>query len=302
MTKQISKTRADLLLLSVTVFWGTTFIISKLTLESVPLQTFLAIRLSLAAFFMTLIAIPHRKLIDRSTVTHGAILGIFLFISYLFQMWGIQHTSASNAGFITGLSVVFVPAFGILFFRAHPRLNSLAGVALATAGLLLLSGGNPLKWNYGDYLVLVCTFSVTFHVILTGKYARLHNIYVLTAVQLIAVSILSLSTLPFSESPGFIPTTIYLYVLLYLALFGTVYTFLMQTAMQRFTTATRTALVFSMEPVFAALFAFLIAGEILPFTGWLGGLLIVFGMITAEINWTFPNTKPKNSDKSPPYE
>jgi drug/metabolite transporter (DMT)-like permease len=91
--------------------------------------------------------------------------------------------------------------------------------------------------------------------------------------------------LPF-ESENFPAIDINVLLLLfYLALFGTVYTFLMQTAMQRFTTATRTALVFSLEPVFAALFAFLIAGEILTSLGWFGGFLIICGMLIAEIRW-----------------
>ena len=175
--------------------------------------------------------------------------------------------------------------FSIFFFCDRPRIASLIGVFFAIIGLYFLSGGDFLALAKGDWLVFVCAVTVTFHVIYTGKFAPKNNIYLLTAVQLLVTGLLSLMLLPF-ESENFPAIDINVLLLLfYLALFGTVYTFLMQTAMQRFTTATRTALVFSLEPIFAALLAFLIAGEILTSLGWFGGFLIICGMLIAEINW-----------------
>ena len=281
----ISKFKADLGLLSVTLFWGTTFVLSKVTLAEVPLATFLFLRLTLAALAMDLYALRFIKNLDKKTLWHGAILGVLLYLSYLFQMWGIKYTTASSAGFITGMSVVLVPVFGYLFFRFKPAASVLMGISLATAGLLLLTGANPLDWNKGDMLVLICAVVVTFHVIFTGKFAPKSNVYLLTAVQLSTVSVLTLLVLPFTELDLPSITTRSLLTLIYLALFGTVYTFLMQTSMQRYTTTARTALVFSMEPVFAALFAFLIADEVLGLKACLGGALIVLGMISAEIPW-----------------
>ena len=283
--RELSKTKADLVLISVTIFWGSTFILSKNVLEEISLANYLAVRLTLAAIFMNIYALRFKSEYNTRTLQSGITLGIFLFLSYLFQMWGIKYTTASNAGFITGLNVVLVPIFSILFFRDHPRIASLIGVSFATLGLFLLSGGNFANLNRGDWLVFICAIAVTFQVILTGKYAPKHNIYLLTATQLSTVSILSIL---FAYFDGFVfpeMSTETIFILLYLALFGTVYTFLMQTSMQRFTTATRTALVFSLEPVFAALFAYFIGNEILTMIGWIGGFLIIAGMIVAEINW-----------------
>jgi drug/metabolite transporter (DMT)-like permease len=283
--KQISKTKADLGLVSVTIFWGTTFILSKNVLEEISLASYLAVRLVLAAVFMSIYALPHRRKYNSGVLKHGIILGFLLFSSYVFQMGGIRYTSASNAGFITGLNVVLVPLFSVLFFRDRPRLASLIGVAFATFGLFLLSGGNFSNLTIGDWLVFVCAIVVTFHVILTGRYAPKHNIYLLTAIQLNTVALLSTiyAAIDGIHLPSFSGETIV--ILVYLALFGTVYTFLMQTSMQRFTTATRTALVFALEPVFAALFAYLIGGETLTMLGWVGGSLIIAGMIVAEVDW-----------------
>jgi drug/metabolite transporter (DMT)-like permease len=281
-----SQTIADLGLVTVTIFWGSTFILSKIALEHISLAVYLVIRLNLAAIVLTLYALRYRRYFDKATLLHGMILGIFLFLSFLFQIWGIQYTTASKAGFITGLYVVFVPIFAILFFRDKPKSASLVGVGVATFGLYFLSGGDFTALNFGDWLVIVCAVAVSFQVIFTGIYAPKHNIYLLTAVQLSTTALLSLLMLPLTDSAEFGSLSLNIIIILvYLALFGTIYTFLMQTAMQRFTTATRTALVFALEPVFAVLFAFLIAGETLTASGWLGGLLIICGMVIAEIPW-----------------
>lgn len=279
----ISKFRADLGLLSVTFFWGTTFIVSKMILLEVPLFVYLFLRLTIAAIAMDLYALRFIKELDKKTIRHGAVLGIFLYIGYLTQMWGIQYTSASNAGFITGLSVAMVPVFGFMFFKIRPVITALIGVGFAIIGLLLLTGANPLHWNKGDFLVLICAVSVAFHVIFTGKYAPKDNVYLLTAVQLTVVALFTVLVLPFGNYTWPQLNLTNISVLVYLGLMGTVFTFLMQTAMQRYTTTTRTAVIFAMEPVFAALFAFLIAGEQLTLSGWGGGLLIVLGMVSAEI-------------------
>jgi len=286
MAEQLSKTKADLGLLSVTVFWGSTFILSKQVLEEVPLLLFLVIRLGIAAVVMVTITLILKRSWTKQALIHGLVLGILLYLSYLTQMGGIRYTTASNAGFITGLSVVFVPVLAIILFKDSLKINIVAGVTLATVGLLLLSGGNPLKWNQGDVLVLICAMLVTFHIIFTGRFVRQDDVFVLTAVQMITISVLSTIVLLFSDISFTIPGTKNFLTLSYLAVFGTVYTFLMQTAMQKFTTATRTALVFSMEPIFAALFAFLIAGELLPGMGMIGGVFIIAGMLSAEIDWS----------------
>jgi drug/metabolite transporter (DMT)-like permease len=281
-----SKLQADLLLLLVCVFWGTTFILSKILLAEISLLYYLALRLGIATILMWFIAIRYRRQLDRPTFLAGVILGIFLFLSYLFQMWGIQYTSASNAGFITGINVILVPVFSAILFKERPKIMTLIGIVLATWGLYFLSGGNFAALNKGDLLVLVCALAAAFHIIFTGHFAPRHNIYLLMAVQLSTIAILNLILFSFSNEkivplrPGA------LLILIYLAIFGSIVTFLLQTSMQRFTTATRTALIFTTEPLFAALFAFLIAGEQMNALGWLGGLLILLGMIVSELNWS----------------
>ncbi len=281
-----TKLQADLILLLVCVFWGTTFILSKILLVEISLLYYLAIRLIIAAILMWFIAIRYRQQLDRPTFLAGVILGIFLFFSYLFQMWGIQYTSASNAGFITGTSVIMVPIFSAILFKERPKLITLIGIVLATCGLYFLSGGNYESLNKGDWLVLVCALAAAFHVIYTGHFAPRHNIYLLMAIQLSTIAILNLILFTFSGEKIVALRPAAVLLLIYLAIFGSIFTFLLQTSMQRFTTATRTALIFTTEPLFAALFAFLIAGEQMTLYGWFGGFLILLGMIVSEVNWS----------------
>ncbi len=280
MRKQL---KADLGLLSVTVFWGSTFILSKLTLLEIPLLLFLDMRLGTAAVILDVIALKQIRLLSRKTLLHGAALGLFLYLSYFFQMWGIQYTTASNAGFITGLSVVMVPIFSYLIFRVKPSFNVAIGIVLAVIGLFLLTGADLFSFNSGDFLVLICAVTVAFHIIYTGKFAPQHHVLLLTAVQLTVVALLSVLALLFYDFSQRVISDTAWWVVLYLAVFGTVYPYLMQTHMQRFTTTTRTALIFAMEPVFAALFAFIVAKESLELSSWFGGFLIVLGMIFSEL-------------------
>jgi len=280
MNKQL---KADFGLLSITLFWGSTFIISKLTLLEIPLLLFLVMRLGLAALMMDLIALRQLHRLNGKILLHGFILGSLLYASYFFQMWGIQYTSASNAGFITGLSVVMVPLLGYFLYGKKPSISVSVGIGLAVVGLFLLTGADIFSWNSGDLLVLICAVTVAFHIIYTGKFAPQHNVLLLTAVQLSTVALLAASALMFYDfSQAQISGNAY-WAVIYLAAFGTVYPYLMQTQMQKFTTTARTALIFSMEPVFAALFAYLVAKETLSVSGWIGGALIVAAMIFSEL-------------------
>ncbi len=290
----MTKFKADLGLMSITVFWGSTFIISKNILTDIPVELYLAIRFTVAAVLLNLIIIKKYKSVYKDVVRDGIILGTMLFFTFYFQMWGIQHTSASNAGFITGLSVILVPIIGLILLHSKPAINVSIAIIVALIGLLLLTGANPMDWNKGDYLVLICTIFVAAHILYTGRVAAKHNIYILTGIQLLILAVLSIVILLASKTNW---QGLYLSHwggLLYLAVFATVYTYLMQTSMQRFTTSTRTALIFALEPVFAALFAMAFSMERLNTLEWTGGLLIVMSMILAEI--PFDKWKSRNKE------
>jgi drug/metabolite transporter (DMT)-like permease len=213
----------------------------------------------------------------------ASILGFFLFASYAFQTLGLRYTSASNAGFLTGLNVVFVPVISAFLFRQSIPNNVKLGVIFATAGLFLLCTNGTWAVNGGDLLVILCAICVAWHLIYTGEYSRSHDVYWLTTYQLGTVALLSALVAGAKGQPVFVWYPDLLWTLVICVLFATIFAFLVQTSMQRFISPSQTALIFCMEPVFAALYAYWAAHERLGVFGLIGSVLIFAGMILSEV-------------------
>lgn len=273
---------ADLSLLLVTLVWGSTFVIVKWAIEDLPPFPFLAIRFALA--FVSLIPFLwfQRNYINLGTLLRGAATGVFLFSGYAWQTVGLQYTTASNAGFITGLSVVFVPALVTITTRRVPNRSLILGILCALAGLAFLSLGDRLTFNSGDLMILICALSFALHIFLVGRYAPQTNATVLASIQIFTVSILSGLFSLFIPQPSMHFSSTAWIALLVTAVPATSLAFFVQTKMQQFTTSTHTALIFSMEPVFSAIAAFFLAGELLTSKGFLGAGLVLSGMLIAE--------------------
>lgn len=275
--------KADLALLGVAFIWGVTFVVVQDALSDIGPYYFLAVRFLLAFLFLLIIFFKQFRRLDRETLTAGCLIGLFLFAGYAFQTVGLKYTSASNAGFITGLSVVLVPVFHALATRRLPNIFVAAGVFSAAVGLALLSLGKNLQINYGDLLVLFCAVCFAMQIILVGHYASRHNPNLLAAIQIGIVSLVSFVFGAVTENmPAHFTRPVWVAFLL-TAIPATSLAFLIQNKMQRFTSSTHTAIIFSMEPVFAALTAFFAAGESLTLRQAAGCALILGGMLLAEL-------------------
>lgn len=273
---------ADFSLLMVTFVWGATFVIVKLAIEDLPPLLFLAIRFAIAFISLLPFLYFQKSYISIGTLLKGMALGVFLFSGYAWQTVGLQYTSASNAGFITGLSVVFVPALVTIKTRRLPSRGLIFGILCALIGLAFLSLGDRFQLNKGDIMVLVCALSFALHIFFVGRYSPQTNATVLASVQVLMVSILSgFFSLFLPQSAMHFSSNVWI-ALLVTAIPATSLAFFVQTKMQQFTTPTHTALIFSMEPVFAAISAFFFAGEILTPRGLLGATLVLTGMLIAE--------------------
>ncbi|MDQ7093858.1 DMT family transporter [Desulfosporosinus sp. PR] len=281
---KLSRTQwADFSLLLVTLIWGSTFVIVKWAIADLPPFPFLAIRFFLAFLSLLPFLWLQRAHIVRKTVLKGMAVGVFLFSGYTWQTLGLQFTTASNAGFITGLSVVIVPTLVTVTTRKLPRPSLFLGIISALAGLALLSLGDHFQLNKGDLMVLICAFSFALHIYFVGRYAPQTNATVLAGAQILTVSILSgIFSVILPQPPLHFSSTAWL-GLLVTAVPATSIAFFVQTKMQQFTTPTHTALIFSMEPVFAAISGFFLAGEVLSFKGLLGAVLVLGGMLIAEL-------------------
>jgi len=275
---------AEIYLLGVVVIWGSTFAIIKGILDQIMPFTFLACRFFLAAFILCVIFWKRLKNIDQIILRRGFLIGIFLFLGYTFQTVGLKYTTATKAGFITGLSVVLVPFISYFFIKEKVYRNSVIGVIFAVIGLWFLNYNGSFNFNFGDFLVLLCAMSFAMHIISVGLYAKKMDYVLLVIVQLATVFILSLLMALFFEIPEIhlsYPYNVWWGIVL-TGIFATALAFYMQNRFQRYSTATKTAIIFSGEPIFAAIFAYLLLGEKVGLIAWIGGLLIIFGMIISQ--------------------
>jgi drug/metabolite transporter (DMT)-like permease len=275
---------ADFVLLVVAFVWGTTFIVVKQAIAEVGVYPFLFLRFTLSFLCMILIFARRLTKLDRSVAFSGTLLGVFLFLAYAFQTTGLAYTSASNAGFITGLNVTFVPVLSIVMFRRMPAPLTIGGIIIATAGLFLLTGGRWDGFNRGDVLVLLCALCYALHILFTGRYAPVMDVYLLATVQ---IGVVALFSLPFAISslgrfPAGIPVSAWMAVI-FTGLLATVFAFVAQTSAQRFTPPARAALILLMESIFCAATARFYGGEELPAVALVGGLFMVMGMALAEL-------------------
>ncbi len=277
---------ADLLLLLVTLIWGSTFVMVKDAIASYPVFPFLALRFGLATLALLLIGWRRLPSLGWKGVGAGALIGLFLFSGYALQTFGLRYTSASKAGFITGLSVVIVPVLSTLFLRRRPAAGALIGVCLATTGLALLTLDHDRSIAIGDLLVLGCAFSFALHIVAVSAFAPRTDPLALTIIQVATVTLASGIITLLTDRPWPQPSLETWFAASFTGVLATAVAFFVQTAMQRFTTPTHTALIFAGEPVFAALFGVLLAGDVITARGLAGGILILMGTVAGEIRWS----------------
>lgn len=288
---------ADFNLLLVALVWGTTFVIVQKAIAFLEPYSFNTVRFFIAAILLLFIIYffkrsSFREFKNKNLLKSGTLLGFWLFLGYGFQTVGLLYTTSSKAGFITGLSVVLVPLFSYVLLKQ--KLNWQIGFSslIAVAGLYLLTIHNSFSLNIGDGYVLLCAISFALHIVFTGKFAKSFDALCLTVLQLFTVSFLSFITAFFTEQwQGIFTANMLLKpevitALLITSLFATALAFLAQTYFQSFTTPARVALIFAMEPVFAAITAFIVLNERLGSKALIGCILILFGMILSELKYS----------------
>lgn len=276
---------ADLALVFVTLVWGATFVTVQDAIERIEVYYFLAIRFAIATVAMIIFANKRLLNISASSLIRGVLIGLALFSGYAFQTFGLKYTTASNTGFITGLSVVIVPLFVTLATKKLPGIISLAGIVSATVGLGLLTINQSLDLNFGDILVFFCAVSYAVHILLVGKFSPDNDPFVLATVQIGTVAILSFGAALLKEtrpSPVDFNSQVW-WAIMVTALLATALAFFVQTWTQKYTSPTHTAIIFTMEPVFAAVFAYYLGGESFSLQQLLGAVLILAGMLASEL-------------------
>jgi len=254
----------------------------KIALGNVKPFYFISLRFTTAFIVLTLILNTRLKKINWRTFKIGSFLGLWLFFGFAFQIYGLQFTTASRSGFITGLSVIIVPVLSIFILKDRPTLSSWLGVLLALIGMYFLTGFTEAGFNIGDLLTFFCAVSIAMQIVFLSKYIIKEDPLVITWLQITTVMVLGTIISFFESASGTLTINNYA-VIIYTGIFATALAIFVQSRAQQFTTSTHAGLIFSLEPVFGAIFSFLILNERLSTMGMIGAVLIFSGIILSEI-------------------
>jgi drug/metabolite transporter (DMT)-like permease len=283
--------KADFMMLVVTMIWGSSYLFMKMGLDSFQGFNLIALRFGIA--FILAGALFYKRLIhiDAKTCFYGFLLGSILFFIMSVVTIGLNFTSISNAGFLFSLSVVFVPLLLAIFFRKRPEKKVVFGVVVSITGIALLTFNNELTINSGDFLMILGALFYAIFIICTDRLTKNVDSITLGIVQLGFAGAWGLLFSLIFEKPHLPNTTESWFSILALSILCSAIGFIGQAYAQKYTTPTHTGLIFSLEPVFAALFAFIFVAETLPAKGYVGAILILIGVLTAKINFKKPSLR-----------
>jgi drug/metabolite transporter (DMT)-like permease len=280
--KGLSKrTKAEALLVVATFIWGASFVVVKEALTDATPIPFLAVRFTLAS--LLLLVVMGRGQIDRKAILPGVILGLFLFAGFIFQTWGLLDTTPSKSAFITGFSVILVPI--IIWFRgSRLRTPTVVGSLLGLIGLYcLVLPPNLTAVNRGDIFTLLGAVAFAFHIVLVGSYTRRFSFRQLVPTQILVVGLLSTLSLPFDPNLHLAWTARLIFALVVTAVLATGFAITAQNWAQQYTPAAHAAIIFTLEPLFAALTSWLVTAEHFGGRFLVGAGLIMAGMIVSEL-------------------
>jgi drug/metabolite transporter (DMT)-like permease len=268
-------------LIAVTAVWGITFVQVKDAVALYPLFAFLALRFAIASATLAPVGVGRLGSLGRHGWAAASLLGLLLAAGYALQTAGLERTTVSNAGFVTGLYVVFTPLFALALFRLRVGAAVWLGVALSLAGLALLAG-TGLGTPAGDALVLAGSAAYSLQIVLMGRYAPRYDVIAFTLVEMLA-ALTGFAAVAVALGQIEVPRGWTVWgALIVTGVFASALAFLVQTWAQRRTSATRTALAFAMEPVWTAFFGYWLAGDRLGGRGWAGAALVMAGIVVAE--------------------
>jgi drug/metabolite transporter (DMT)-like permease len=281
--------RAEAALVVNTLIWGSTFVVVKQALHDVSPILFLALRFTLASAVLLVLfrgSWSHPRN-PRWSLTGGALAGIFLFSGYAFQTIGLQFTTAPKSAFLTGLTAVMTPLLAAAVYRKMPRAMEIAGVLLATCGMALMTlpafTGVALVMNRGDLLTICCAACYSAHILVLSRYSATASFELVSIAQIAISALLAWSLFRGMEAPHIRWTPGVLAAIVVTGVFATALAFTFQAWAQRYTTSTRTALIFMLEPVFAWITSYLLTGETLSARAAAGAALILAGILTVEL-------------------
>jgi len=279
----MSRRKAEAALVANTIIWGATFVMVKSALTDVSPLLFLALRFSVASVCLLAIWRPDWKA-SPGAWGAGALTGTFLFFGYLLQTLGLQFTSAAKSAFLTGMASVMVPLLAALVYKNRPLVSELLGILTATAGLGLMTLEGPIgSMGRGDLLTVLCAVAFSGHIVTLGHYSERMSFETLSVTQVVTAAMWAGSLFWWAEPRHLVWRPAVVYAILVTGLLATALAFTIQAWAQHYTTSTRTALIYTLEPVFAWLTSYWLVGEGLSRRAAAGAALILGGVVLVEL-------------------
>ena len=282
------------LLVMTTFFWGASYYLTDICLADLPPMTLNAFRFIVAFVVLGLIFWKHVVHVNRITLRYSLIVGLALAGTYVAYNYGITRTSLSNAAFICALQVIFAPLLGFLFFRQRPGWKLGAALVVCTVGMALLTLNGELRPASGDLICLITPLCYAVDLLITEKAVRDPRVdpLGLGVCQLAVVGIVTLALALALGEPVHLPTSGRTWAAaLFLGIFCSGVAFVIQSVQQQYTTASHVGLIFTLEPVFASMVAFVMTGEVLSLRGYIGAALMLLSLFIMEGDWSFLGRK-----------
>lgn len=284
MTKQ---RKADWLLALATGFWSISYYFSRVCFEELEVLNLNAFRFLSA--FAVLAVIYRRRLraLSRDTLRFGAAVGAALVLTYIVATYGVKYTSLSNAGFISCLAVIITPLIELAVFRKRPEKKLAAALLLCILGLALMTLGDGFGFAIGDLLCLLCSVAYAVDIVITDRAVMRKTVdpIGMSVVEIGVTGVVFLLLSCAFEHPRLPQSPQVWGAALFLGVFCSGIAFVIQTTQQKHTTAARVALIFTLEPVFAAIVAFFLAQERLSLRAYLGAGLMLASILLVELDW-----------------
>lgn len=283
MTKQL---KADLALLAVTLFWGASYYMMDISLTELEAFNLNALRFLIAFGIAFILSYGKIKTVNGITLKYSALLGFILVFVYMGATYGVQYTSLSNAGFLCALTVVITPVLEFFFKGYRPDRKLILVVIMALIGIGLLTLNDQLRPALGDIFCIFCAFAYAIHLIVTetAVHKKDVNAYLLGVFQLGFAGLYQLLISLMVETPGLPESSRVWLSVSMLSVFCTGVAFIVQVLAQQYTTASHVGVIFSLEPVFAGIVAFCLAGEILSGRNYFGAFILLFSVFLMELD------------------
>lgn len=290
------KYKGEVNLLIVTLLWSATFVIIKGALEDISSMLFIGLRFLIAGIILLPIVIRRKLDWKNAKIIPPIILGVLLFLGFATQTVGLKFTSATKSAFLTGSAVAIIPFLQLIIEKKKPKTGPIIGVVVVLIGILFLSGGNSImtllkdivtNFNFGDFLTLICAFFFALYVVYLDMISSKYIFWMLLIVQIGVSAFLAFSTAIVFDLINYEQLRIEFtsklsFGIIYTSIFATLFTTTLQTKYQKLVSPTKAGIVYSFEPIFAAIIAFFFLSERISAFGLLGAVLIFVGLIISE--------------------